>query len=286
MDVPRGSPPEKQEPLNAAKKAADIHFDTAADSGGDAAKRVSNAAKEQELVPDPFEFGLGTSGKSTDISEASDQPPSLLSREAQAGIKDSFNTYAENLVEIIATMHGLGPIYQAAMCAYGVVKWLNDIEGREGIDVDIPCTLGAGVVLETSFHLNGDPDTLPITFSVAPSGASGVGALAIGGLDVDPAALPADWSDASPKHHGPVQVYRWDSSKNLPKALPSAKSVTAARSLAEGDFILIAWRRKKRLFESGVDLIVWYDPAAWLVVWVVLCDARGPRPWSSTDGMF
>jgi hypothetical protein len=123
-----------------------------------------------------------------DLEEpASEQRPGLVRRETEAFEKDTFQTFAECFAEVIAAAHGLGMVWEIGKWVWGTKKWLQVAEGRGGVDVPVPLPLPLDTVLEANVHLGGDRDTPPLTLSVAPSGASGVGALAFDGLEVDPA---------------------------------------------------------------------------------------------------
>jgi hypothetical protein len=206
------------------------------------------------------------------VSSAADKPSDLASKEGVAFVEDSCMAFAQFFAQGFADVHGFGLAFRVAKWVYGVSKWACVAEGDGGVGVQAPLTVGPDMVLGVSVHIGGDPDTPPLTFCIAPSGESGVGAVSLGKLELDPenSHATAGTSRLEVSYEGPgaVELVPLRLSEGLPKDLDAAQAVGAARQLAEEDLLPRLRLGRQGLHDAGVDLVMGYDSAMGLAVWV------------------
>lgn len=240
-------------------------------------------ARAAELAERDAQAERGEKNPESDSSALADHSTGLTSGETEAFVKDSLGAFAQAFAQSFADAHGIGLIFRVAKWVYGASKWARVAEGDGGLAVQAPLPMGPDVVLDVSVHLGGDPDTPPLTFCIAPGGESGVGALSLGKLEVDPETSHATASTDRLKvsHEGPgsVEIVPLRLSKGLTKDLEAAQAVGAARKLAEHELLPGLRQRQQALHEAGVDLVLGYDSATGLAVWVDLSAAdRASEP--------
>jgi hypothetical protein len=244
----------------------------------EAADRAKEAAAER-----------GEKHPESDVSAATDKSTGLAPKEGAAFVKDSVVAFGQSLAQIFADAHGFGLVFRVVKLAYGVSKWVRVGEGDGGVALQAPLPVGPDVVLGVSVHLGGDADTPPLTFCIAPGGQSGVGAVSLGELELDPeiSHATAGKRRLEVSHEDPdaVELVPVRLAEGLPKDVEAAQAVGAARRLAEEKVLPGLLKRRQRLRDAGVDLIVGYDSAMGLAVWVDLSEtARPSEPVVTPDG--
>ena len=211
-----------------------------------------------------------------------------LGEEAAAFVTDSFQAFAQFFAKTLADAHGLGVPFRVVEWVYGALKWKQVAESGGGADLQAPLPLGPALVLDVSVHLGGDPDTPPVTFCIAPSGVSGVGAVALGRLELDPAPsrddVNGDRIEVPQAHPGPMMVVPLRLSQAVsvrvprlgPEGLEAARLAAFARQMAEQELLPGLLQRREMLHDAGVDFVLGCDFALGLAVWVDLRDADRP----------
>jgi hypothetical protein len=253
----------------------------------DAARRFREGLRSTGLGESDSGVTGGESGTSVPVEQGSD----LALGQAAAFVTDTFQTFTQFFVERLADTHGLGVLFRVVKWAYGAWKWVQVAESG-GVDVEAPLPLGPDVVLDVSVHLGEDSDIPPITFCVAPSGVSGVGAVALGRLELDPAPSrdDVDWDriEVPPLYLGPMVVVPLRLSQvvshQVPRAgsesLEAAQVAAFARQMAEEKLLPELLQRRPMLHDAGIDLVLGYDSAIGLAVWVDLRGTdRPPELW-------
>jgi hypothetical protein len=222
-----------------------------------------------------------------DVASDSDETapelhPSVPVEQVTAFFRDSFENFALFLAERIADAHGLGPVVRTMKWVCGACKWALAAERGGGVDVDAPLPLVPGDVLDVTVHLARDADTLPVTLSIAPNGESGVGAVAFGPLEIDPAPRHRD------AHEDQVKLFQVSDrsvamvplrvSQALADRIPqpgptdlNAPRVAAvAREMAEQKLLPDLLQGREAFADADVDLVLGYDSAMGLAVWAGL----------------
>jgi hypothetical protein len=233
----------------------------------------------------PDEGDCGEANPESDLSAPAEQGSGLAREQAASFVKDSLQAFAQFLVERFADAHGLGVLYRVVKWGYGVIEWARVAEDGGGVNVQAALPLGPADVLSVSVHLRGDPDAAPVSFCIAPSGESGVGAVALGPVEIDPAPGSADLDGDGLQHlqetPWPVEIVPFQLSQALANPglrpasarLDAAQAAAAARRLAEQELLPGLLERRQLLQDAGVDLVLGYDAAMGIAVWVDLSDA-------------
>ncbi len=165
---------------------------------------------------------------------------------------------------------------------YGASKWVSVGEDGGSVDITVPLPLSNGAVLDAAIHLGQDLDTPPVTVGLAPSGVSGAGAVAIGGLEFDPVPLRSRAASHQPglseRRLGPVQVVPLRLPPEARNGLESAAAAAAVREATDEWLRPRLLTERKRLREAGVQLVVGCDTQARVVLWVSLDDTHQFEP--------
>ena len=219
--------------------------------------------------------------------EPEEQHSDVAQREASEFVTSTVKALADFLIQRMADAHGLTLPYNAVKLVYGAYQWERVGEDGGGVDIQVPL-MGNNPILDVTFHLGGDPDTPLITFSLAPDGESGVGAVAIGKLEMDPAPRHAEvtssWSQLPEKCFGPVQLVPLQLPSGLRNGLEPADAAAAARDAAQ-DVLPQLLSERQHLRDAGVELVLGCAAELGLALWVHLGDTnRSERVVTGTAG--
>jgi hypothetical protein len=220
--------------------------------------------------------------------EPEEQHSDVVQREASEFVTSTFEAFAGFLIQRIADAHGLTLAYNAVKLVYEAYEWSRVGEDGGGVDFQVPL-VGNNPILDVTFHLGGDPDTPPITFGLAPDGESGVGAVAIGKLEMDPAPRHAEVtssrSQLPEKRFGPVQLVPLRLPPGLRNGLEPADAALAARKAAQDELLPRLRSERQHLRDAGVELVLGCDAELGLALWVHLGDTnRSEQAVTGTDG--
>jgi hypothetical protein len=231
-------------------------------------------------VPEIFDPIVGQIRLSELFPEPED--PDLAQREASEFVTSTIEAFADFLIQRMAEAHGMILIYDAVKLLYGAYKWERVGEDGGGVDFQAPLPLSNNTVLGVTFHLGGDPDTPPITFGLAPSDASGAGAVAIGKLEMDPAPSHVDATSSRSrlpeKRFGPVQIVPLRLPSGLRDGLEPTDAAAAARNAAEEGLLPRLLPERQRLLDAGVELVLGCDSELGLALWAHVGDANQSEP--------
>ena len=220
--------------------------------------------------------------------EPEEQHSDVVQREASEFVTSTVEAFAGFLIRRIADAHGLTLAYNVVKLLYGAYEWERVGEDGEGVDFQVPL-VGNNPILDVTFHLGGDPDTLPITFGLAPDGESEAGAVVIGKLEMDPAPRHAEVTSSRPqlpeKRFGPVQLVPLRLPSDLRNGLEPADAAAAARKAAQDELLPRLLSEPQRLRDAGVELVLGCDAELGLALWVHLGDTnRSERAVTGTAG--
>lgn len=152
---------------------------------------VPNTDKEPETDEEPEAGEL-----ESEEPEAEKPEPGLLAKELVEGVKSTALAWGRFLLAGVAYTHGFGWAVRTVEVVLGVGKWVLTDKDGGGVDLATSLPLGPGVALSVSFHAAGDPEVPSLTFGVTPAGESGIGALVMGDLELDPAPHDARKDEA------------------------------------------------------------------------------------------
>ena len=221
-------------------------------------------------TPEPESIELAESIHASGAPRLEEQHSGLAQSEISAFLNDTLQSFAEFLIERVADAHGMTVLYHAVKLVYGAYKWEQVAEDGGGMEILAPLPLGHNLVLDAAFHLGGDPDTPAITVGLAPDGESGVGALAVGKLEIDPDPSHAGVASIRPEsgnRFGPVQVVACHLPASLRNSLEPAAAAAAARRAAGEELRPRLLPERQRLRDAGVKLILGCDPEQGLALW-------------------
>jgi hypothetical protein len=222
------------------------------------------------------------------LREPGEQHSDLAEREASEFVTSTVEAFAYFLIQRIADAHGLTLAYNAVKLLCGAYEWARVGEDGGGVDFQVPLG-GNNPILAVTLHLGGDADTPPITFGLAPDGESGVGAVVIGKLEMDPAPRGAEVTSSRPqlqeRRLGRVLLVPLRLPPGLRDGLEPADAAAAARDAAREVLLPRLRSESQRLRDAGVELVLGCDAELGLALWVHLGDPnRSERAVTGTAG--